>query len=130
MRLMMDTQFVRSKDPMSVSARQVIEMATINGAWDLGLADRTGSLTPGKRADLILVDLDDISLIPSADPIATVVLRVHAANVSSVFVDGQAKKRDGKLVGVDLANVRRLVDSSNGYLLGLAREAGIDIRRG
>src|ERR1043166_7642222 len=48
MRLMMDTQFVRSKDPMSVSARQVLEMATINGAWDLGLADRTGSLTPGR----------------------------------------------------------------------------------
>src|SRR5215470_11958367 len=55
MRLMMDTQFVRTRDPMSITARQVLEMATINGAIDLGIADRTGSLSPGKRADLILV---------------------------------------------------------------------------
>ena len=50
--------------------------------------------------------------------------------MSWVLVDGKVRKRDGRLVDVDLANVRRLVDSSNGYLLGLAREAGIDIRRG
>src|SRR5712671_865176 len=64
MRLMMDTQFVRTRDPMSVSARQVLEMATINGAWDLGIADRTGSLTPGKRADLILVRTSDLNMAP------------------------------------------------------------------
>jgi hypothetical protein len=47
-----------------------------------------------------------------------------------VFVDGRAKKRAGKLVDVDLARVRSLVESSHAYLLKLARDAGVDIRRG
>src|SRR5262249_40960251 len=112
---MLETERVRREGgrPILIPVRDVLEFATIDGARTIGLDNKIGTLTPGKRADLIVIDLDDISLIPSADPVATVVLRVHAANVSSVFVDGQARKRDGKLVGVDLANVRRLVDSSN-----------------
>ena len=74
MRQMMDTQFVRSRDPMSVTARQVLEMATINGAWDLGFADRVGSLTPGKRADLILVRTTDLNMAPLGDPVTAIVV--------------------------------------------------------
>ncbi len=116
--------------PTLIPVRDVLEFATIEGARATGLDKKVGTLTPGKRADLIVVDLDDISLIPSVDPVATVVLRVNTANVSWVFVDGKAKKRDGKLVDVDMAHVRSLVDSSNGYLLGLVRAAGINIRTG
>jgi 5-methylthioadenosine/S-adenosylhomocysteine deaminase len=116
--------------PVLIPVKDVLEFATIEGARATGLDKKVGTLTVGKRADLILVDLDDISLIPADDPIATVVLRVQASDVSWVFVDGKAKKRAGKLVDVDMARVRALVESSNAYLLGLAKEAGIDIRRG
>lgn len=116
--------------PVLIPVRDVLEFATIEGARAMGLDRKIGTLAPGKRADIILIDLDDIGLIPSADPIATVVLRVHAGNVSWVFVDGRVRKRAGKLVDVDMARVRMLVDSSSAYLLGLARAAGLDIRRG
>jgi 5-methylthioadenosine/S-adenosylhomocysteine deaminase len=116
--------------PVLIPVRDVLEFATIEGARATGLDKKVGTLAPGKRADIILVDLDDISLIPSADPIATVVLRAHAGNVSWVFVDGRAKKRAGKLVDVDIGRVRGLVESSHAYLLKLARDAGVDIRRG
>ena len=116
--------------PVLIPVRDVLEFATIEGARATGLDKKVCTLAPGKRADIILVDLDDISLIPSADPIATVVLRAHAGNVSWVFVDGRAKKRAGKLVDVDMGRVRGLVESSHVYLLKLARDAGVDIRRG
>jgi 5-methylthioadenosine/S-adenosylhomocysteine deaminase len=116
--------------PVLIPVRNVLEFAIIEGARATGLDRKIGTLAPGKRADIVLVDLDDISLIPSADPIATVVLRAHAGNVSWVFVDGRARKRAGKLVDVDVGRVRGLVESSHAYLLKLAREAGVDIRRG
>jgi hypothetical protein len=84
----------------------------------------------GKRADIIVADLDDITLIPSTDPIATFVLRAQPANISHVLVDGNVKKRDGKLVGVDQARVRRLAKESHGYFMGLISSAGLDIRKG
>src|SRR5262249_42535977 len=89
MRLMMDTHFVRTRDPMSVTARQVLEMATINGAHDLGLADRTGSLTPDKRADLILVRTTDLNMAPLGDPVTAIVRSAQPHNVDTVVVDGR-----------------------------------------
>ena len=67
---------------------------------------------------------------PATDPIATVVLRAQPANVSWVFVDGQVRKQAGKLVGVDLARMRRLVQDSHTYILGLINSAGFDIHHG
>ncbi len=96
MRLMMDTQFVRTKDPMSITARQVLEMATINGAWDLGIADRTGSLTPGKRADLILVRTTDLNMAPLGDPVTAIVRSAQPHNVDTVVVDGRILKHGGR----------------------------------
>jgi 5-methylthioadenosine/S-adenosylhomocysteine deaminase len=105
MRQMMDTQFVRSKDPMSVSARQVLEMATINGAWDLGFADRTGSLTPGKRADVILVRTTDLNMAPLGDPVTAIVRSAQPYNVDTVVIDGRILKRSGHLTAIDAEEV-------------------------
>ena len=105
MRLMMDTQFVRSKDPMSLSARQVLEMATINGAWDLGLADRTGSLTPGKRADLILVRTSDLNMAPLGDPVTAIVRSAQPHNVDTVVIDGRILKQGGRLTALDTSEI-------------------------
>jgi cytosine/adenosine deaminase-related metal-dependent hydrolase len=120
MRLMMDTQFVRSKDPMSVTARQVLEMATINGAWDLGLDDKIGSLTPGKRADLILVRADTLNMAPLGDPVTAIVRSAQPWNVDTVMVDGRILKRDGRLTALDADDVvARAVES----LAGLKQRA-------
>jgi cytosine/adenosine deaminase-related metal-dependent hydrolase len=112
MRLMMDTQFVRSRDPMSVTARQVLEMATINGAWDLGIADRTGSLTPGKRADLILVRTTDLNMAPLGDPVTAIVRCAQPANVDTVVVDGRILKQGGRLTALDPAEVAAKANES------------------
>jgi 5-methylthioadenosine/S-adenosylhomocysteine deaminase len=101
MRVLMESQFVRSKDPLNVSARQVLEMATINGAWDLGLAERTGSLTPGKRADLILVRTTDLNIAPLGDPTTAIVRCAQPHNVDTVIVDGRILKSGGRLTALD-----------------------------
>lgn len=99
MRLMMDTQFVRSRDPMSVSARQVLEMATINGAWDMGIANSVGSLTPGKRADLILIRTTDLNMAPLGDPVTAIVRSAQP------HTDGRILKRGGRLTALDAAEI-------------------------
>jgi 5-methylthioadenosine/S-adenosylhomocysteine deaminase len=128
----LETERVRREGgrPNLIPARDVLEFATIEGARATGLDSKTGTLAVGKRADIIVADLDDITLIPSTDPIATFVLRAQSANISHVLVDGKVKKRDGKLVGVDEARVRRLAKESHGYIMGLISSAGLDIRKG
>jgi 5-methylthioadenosine/S-adenosylhomocysteine deaminase len=105
MRVLMDTQFVRSKDPLSITARQVLEMATVNGAWDLGIADKVGTLTPGKRADLILVRTRDLNMAPLGEPVTAIVRSAQPHNVDLVMVDGRILKRDAKLTHLDVATV-------------------------
>jgi 5-methylthioadenosine/S-adenosylhomocysteine deaminase len=128
----LETERVRREGgrPNLIPVRDVLEFATIEGARATGLDGKTGTLAVGKRADIIVADLDDITLIPSTDPIATFVLRAQPANISHVLVDGRVKKRDGKLVGVDEARVRRLAKESHGYIMGLISSAGLDIRKG
>ncbi len=129
---MLETERVRREGgrPNLIPVRDILEFATLQGARATGLDKKTGTLTPGKRADITVVDLDDIVLIPAVDPVATVVLRAHPGNISWVFVEGVAKKRAGKLVGLDQVRVRELVAESNAYLLGLMHDSGMNISRG
>jgi cytosine/adenosine deaminase-related metal-dependent hydrolase len=90
-----------------ITARRVLEMGTIDGARALGLADRIGSLTPGKRADIILVRTDAINMAPMADPVRMVVQAAQPANVDTVMVDGRILKRAGKLTTLNEAKVMR-----------------------
>ncbi len=88
-----------------VGLHEVIEMATINGARALGLGEVTGSLTPGKQADIILIRANDLNTAPMANIETTVVMGATAANVDTVMVDGRILKRAGKLVDCDVAEV-------------------------
>ena len=88
-----------------LSFYETIEMATINGARALGLADVTGSLTPGKRADLILVRTGDLNIAPLANIETTIVQSATPANVDTVMVDGRIVKRQGKMVGYDVGAI-------------------------
>jgi 5-methylthioadenosine/S-adenosylhomocysteine deaminase len=101
-----------------IDYRDVLEFATIQGAKSTGLDKKTGTLAIGKRADVILVDRNDVSMIPSTgDPVSGVVLIAQPGNVSWVFVDGKVRKRNGKLVDVDVNRLQRLAQASHDYLI-------------
>jgi cytosine/adenosine deaminase-related metal-dependent hydrolase len=85
--------------------RDVIAMATINGARALGIDDLVGSITPGKRADVVLVRSDDLNMLPAFDVESAIVRNAKNSNVDTVFVDGRVLKRGGQLEGVDVAAI-------------------------
>jgi 5-methylthioadenosine/S-adenosylhomocysteine deaminase len=102
-----------------LTARQMLEMATVNGAHVAGLEDRTGSLTPGRQADVVILDATAINMAPIHDPVAAVTLCADVSNVESVLVAGEFRKRDGRLLA-DVARARELVDNSRDYLVAEA----------
>ena len=92
---------------LSVSAMEALEWATINGAEMMGLEDRIGSLMPGKQADIILIRADDLNIHPANNPVTAVVFYANASNVDTVFVAGNVRKKNGKLLN---NNVRGVMD--------------------
>ena len=105
-----------------LTARKMLEIATVNGAHVAGLEDRTGSLTPGKQADVVVIDATAINVTPVHDPVAAVVLSADVSNVEHVLVDGEFRKRDFRLVA-DVARARDLVEASRERLLDAAAKA-------
>lgn len=105
-----------------LTAQQVLEAATIDGAHVAGLEDRTGSLTPGKQADVVLLDARALNVAPVIDPVAAVTLCADVSNVDTVMIGGKIHKRDGKLLA-DVARARRLVEESYEYLAQAAPAA-------
>jgi cytosine/adenosine deaminase-related metal-dependent hydrolase len=105
-----------------LTARQMLGMATGNGAHVAGLEDRTGSLTPGKRADIVLLDARAINMAPVVDGAAAVTLCADVSNVDTVLVDGVVRKRGGRLLA-DVDAARRQVEASREYLEGQVQAA-------
>jgi 5-methylthioadenosine/S-adenosylhomocysteine deaminase len=103
-------------------SRDVLEFATIQGARACGLEALTGSLTPGKEADIVLLDTDSLNLMSLNNPHGVVVECVHAGNVDTVMVAGEIVKRDKGLLGLDLPRVRARVDAARD---GLFRRANV-----
>jgi cytosine/adenosine deaminase-related metal-dependent hydrolase len=109
---------VNTMDPTIINAQQVLEMGTIEGARALGLEDQVGSLEPGKRADVVLLDGNTPELATIHDPFQQVVYCATARCVSDVWVDGEHRVAGGEVVGLDLP-----------ALAGEAREAGAELVR-
>jgi cytosine/adenosine deaminase-related metal-dependent hydrolase len=107
-------------DPLPITTRDVLEFATVQGARAAGLDGKTGSLTPGKQADIVLIDTNSLNLMPMNNAYGIVVESAHAGNVDSVFVAGRPRKRGGRLVGVDVAALRRRVDAARDALFARA----------
>ena len=104
------------EEPKLLSSREVLEFATIDGARVCGLEDRTGSLTPGKKADVVVLRCDHSNTYPIIDPVSTVVLQADTRNVDTVIVAGEILKREGRL-RADLRHARDLASSSLEHLL-------------
>jgi cytosine/adenosine deaminase-related metal-dependent hydrolase len=93
--------------PQLVTARQVIEMMTIAGAAGSGVLDKVGTLTPGKEADIVVLDASNLQVSPVNNVPGTVVTMMSSRHVRDVLIAGKIVYKDGKLVGW---NVARLVD--------------------
>ncbi|AEM85700.1 amidohydrolase family protein [Streptomyces violaceusniger] len=103
-----------------ITVRDVLRMATLDGARSLGLADRTGSLTPGKQADLLVLRADRVDVAPVHDPYSTVVLQLDRSHIDTVTVAGRDHVRAGRL----LADSRHLLEDAAATARRLL-EAGI-----
>lgn len=111
----------RARDEFKFSARSVLELATIGGARSMGIDGVVGSLTPGKRADLIMVDTRAVNLAVMTEPAHMLVEAAQPANVDTVMIDGRIVKRDGRLTRIDVGDV---IDSAARALDGLRRRSG------
>jgi 5-methylthioadenosine/S-adenosylhomocysteine deaminase len=119
--LALDRQRTNDGDaPRLLTVREVIHMATLQGARDNHLDHKVGTLSPGKQADMILLRTDTINVLPMNNAYGAVVLGMDTRNVDTVVIGGQVRKRHGELVGVDLAHVRRQAAASRDYLIGAA----------
>lgn len=104
-----------------LTARKALELGTLMGAKSMGIADRVGSLTPGKRGDLIMISTNDINMAMFTDPAQLVVGAAQPSNVQLVMVDGRILKRNGKLVHLDTKQIAMESAAAN---LALRKRAG------
>ena len=105
MRLLYSMNLNRLQGKVKITTRRLVEMATMGGAIDMGIADKVGSLTPGKRADLILVRATDINMAPVGDPYDAMVFLAQPGNVDTVVVDGRILRRKNQFTALDHAKV-------------------------
>ena len=94
-----------AKSEFYLHPKEVLKMATINGARTLGIADITGSLTPGKRADLIMLNRNDLNFSSGTRPEHLIVEAAQPGNVDLVAIDGKILKRNGQLTGMNASLV-------------------------
>ena len=106
--------------PKLLSSRDVIRFATVEGAKQLRLDRKVGTLTPGKEADIILLDARGINVAPLNHVPGAVVTLMERSNVDSVIVAGKIRKWRGRLLDVDVDRLRRELDSSRDYLFNAA----------
>lgn len=86
---------------IGITTREALEWATLGGARMLGLDDRIGSLTPGKMADIVLIDATGINMRPVHDPVASVLFHAGPRDVDTVVISGRVVKSGGALRGAD-----------------------------
>jgi 5-methylthioadenosine/S-adenosylhomocysteine deaminase len=91
----------RSAGKYSLTTKRLVQMATIDGAIDLGLADKTGSLTPGKRADLILVRTGTPNMKQIGDPYDALVQQAQPSDIDTVVADGRVLLRKREFTALD-----------------------------
>ena len=97
-----------TKSPELLPASQAIKMATINGAKALGLDLVVGSIEKNKKADLVAIDLSSIENQPIYNPLSTLVYSSSKSDVNYVWIDGEIKLKEKKLVGLDEEYIKQL----------------------
>jgi cytosine/adenosine deaminase-related metal-dependent hydrolase len=103
-----------------LTTRDVLRFATLQGAIDLRLDHKVGSLTPGKEADIIILDAEAINVAPLNVVPGAVVSLMERSNVETVIVAGKVRKWKGRLLDVNLNKLRRELEASRDYLFDAA----------
>lgn len=111
---------------VTVDARSILEMATIGGARAMGMSDCLGSLTPGKFADIVLVDTRAINMTPVIDPVGSLIFYANPSNVDTVLAGGRIVKRQGELVDIDWMQLRSKLIESSEYVLSRAQRIPLE----
>ncbi|MDA9405134.1 amidohydrolase family protein [Bradyrhizobium sp. CCBAU 45389] len=101
----------------TIPVREALRWITTEGARMLGREHQIGSLTPGKLADLVIINASDLNLYPVHDPVATVVMQTSLANIEAVMIGGAWKKRDGRLLVEELEAKKELLAQSGRRLV-------------
>ncbi|MGK3142238.1 amidohydrolase family protein [Pantoea sp. C2G6] len=104
----------------TLPAARLLKAATLDGAACAGLQEKVGSLTPGKQADLILINAADLNLYPAGNAFGTVVHAAERSNIDTVMIAGRIVKQGGKVFGVDSARLRAAIDESRQHLFAAA----------
>lgn len=100
---------MRGNSPLKaipVKSREALEWATVNGAQAFKMDSKIGTLSPGKKADIVMLRANDVNMVPVWDPIYSIVEIAGAGNVDTVIIDGVVRKQNGKLT-IDEATLRR-----------------------
>jgi hypothetical protein len=121
MRVQMCIERGRYEDATVYQPDMVLRQATLDGARALGLAEVTGSLTPGKKADLVMLRADDLNLGPLNVADGQIVLAAQPRNVDTVWIDGVVRKQHGELVDVD---VLAAMKAASAAVAGLSERIG------
>ena len=99
------------KDPTIFSSYEALKMATINGAKALGVDDIIGSIEVGKKADIIILDMNNVEVYPTVDLITNVVHNTESNNVNTTIINGEVLMFDHKLtLKIDLEKLKQQVD--------------------
>ena len=106
--------------PPLLTTRDVLRFATMNGAKALRLDNKVGSLTPGKEADIIILDATAINVAPLNQVPGAVVSLMDRTNVETVIVAGKVRKWKGKLQNVNVAKLRQDLEASRDYIFATA----------
>ncbi|MEX2161951.1 MAG: amidohydrolase family protein [Anaerolineales bacterium] len=114
--LSFEKKLARHISPNRITTRDVLEYVTVAGARAVGMADRIGTLTPGKEADIVLLRQFSINVMPVNDPIGAVVWAMDTSNVDTVIVSGRTLKRNGELVDADLAHLRKITSEARDHI--------------
>ena len=96
-----------TRDRSAFPAETIVAMATIQGAKAMGLHDLTGSLEPGKQADMVLVETHSPNMFPVYNPYSALVYSANPSNVEEVYVAGECLVKGKKLVKSDMDEIRK-----------------------
>lgn len=96
----------------TITTREALAWVTVEGARMLGQQDRIGSLAPGKQADLVVIRADTLNMQPVHDPVSAVVMQASLANIESVMIAGQWRKRGGRVLDADIGSLLESLQQS------------------
>ncbi|MGA2973349.1 MAG: amidohydrolase [Candidatus Bathyarchaeia archaeon] len=117
-------QKVRTMDPLATTAETVLEMATINGAKALGLQDQIGSIETGKKADLVIVNMQKPHLTPTFNPVSHLVYAAEGSDVETTIIDGKIVMENRVVKSL---NEEKIIRDANEHATKLLKRAEIDI---